>query len=96
VIKIKVYTVLGLKKIIGQGEFEVSIPQGSTVEAFLFWMAKTYGDKLSSQLFEPGSVNLLPYIRLMVNGRSIRFLDGMETVLHDGDEILLLPPVAGG
>ncbi len=95
-IKVKVYTILGVKKIIGQGELEVSISQGSTVQTVLFWMTKTYGDELSSHLFEPGTVNLLPHIRLMVNGRSVRFLNGMETVLHDGDEVLLLPPVAGG
>jgi molybdopterin converting factor small subunit len=32
----------------------------------------------------------------MVNGRDIGFLKGMETVLQNGDEILILPPVAGG
>jgi molybdopterin synthase sulfur carrier subunit len=96
VIKVKVHTILGLKQIIGRGEIEVSIPHGSTVRAFVSWMVKTYGQKLSSQLCEPGTVNLLPHIRLMVNGQSIRFLDGLETMLDDGDEVLLLPPVAGG
>ena len=95
-IKIKLHTILGLKDIIGRGEIEVSMAQRSTVGALLSWMAKTYGDELSSRLFKPGTVNLLPHIRLMVNGQSIRFLDGLETMLDDGDEVLLFPPVAGG
>ena len=96
VIKVKLRTILGLKQIIGRGEIEVSIPQGSTVGALLSCLVKTYEEELSSQLFELGTVKLLPHIRIMVNGQSIRFLNGIDTILHDGDQILLLPPVAGG
>jgi len=32
----------------------------------------------------------------MVNVRDIAFLDKMETELQEGDELLILPPVAGG
>jgi len=96
VIKVKVYTILALKKILGQREFEVSIAPGSTVKDLLSWMVNRWGDKLSSHLFQSGSDRLLPHIRLMVNGRGIEFLNGMETVLQDGDEFLMLPLVTGG
>ena len=33
---------------------------------------------------------------MRANGQSVRFLDGLDTVLHDGDEVLLLAPAAGG
>ena len=32
----------------------------------------------------------------MVNGQTIRFLNGPETRLNEGDDFLLLPLVAGG
>jgi molybdopterin converting factor small subunit len=32
----------------------------------------------------------------MVNGQTIQFLDGLGTVLKEGDEVLLLPLVGGG
>ncbi|MCK4839969.1 MAG: MoaD/ThiS family protein [Desulfobulbaceae bacterium] len=95
-IRVKIHTILGLKKIVGQGELEVPLPQGSTVESLLSWMVKTWGERLSSYLFDSASGSLFPHIRLMVNGRDIGFLNGMETVLQDGDELLILPPVAGG
>lgn len=95
-IRIKVYTILALKKILGQREFEVSIPPGSTVKDLLSWMVNKWGDKLSPNLFKPGSDSILPHIRLMVNGRSIEFLNGMDTVLQDGDEFSMLPLVTGG
>lgn len=95
-IKVRVYTILSLKKSLGQREFEVSLPPESTVRDLISWMVKTWGDKLSPYLFSPGSDQILPHIRLMVNGRAIEFLNGMETVLQDGDEFLMLPLVTGG
>jgi len=85
-----------LKKILGQREFEVSIPQGSTVKDLLSWMINKWGDALSTHLYKPCSDSILPHIQLMVNGRSVEFLNGIETVLQDGDEFLMLPLVAGG
>jgi len=96
VIKIKVYTIMELKKICGQREFELSIPQGSTVKDLLSLMIAKWGDQLSTCLYQPGSDSILPHIRLMVNGRAIEFLKGMETILRDGDEFQMLPLVAGG
>ena len=95
-ITIKINTILALKKVLGQRELEVSLPPGSTVKDLISWMIGKWGDDLSPHLQKPGSDTLLPHIRLMINGRSIEFLNGMETVLRDGDEFLMLPLVAGG
>ena len=95
-IKIKVHTILGLKEAIGEREVEVSVPEGSTLQGLLIQMVKSWGKKLSSRLFEPGTGSLLPHIRLMVNGRDVAFLNNMETVLQEGDEVLIFPPVSGG
>lgn len=35
-------------------------------------------------------------ITLLKNGREIKFLNGMETLLESGDEIQIFPMVAGG
>jgi molybdopterin synthase sulfur carrier subunit len=96
VIKIKVYTIMELKKVCGQREFELSIPQGSAVKDLLSLMVNKWGDALSRHLYKPGTDSVLPHIRLMVNGRAIEFLKGTESVLQDGDEFQMLPLVAGG
>jgi len=96
VIRIKIYTILTLKKILGQRELEVSLREGSTVKDLISWMIQTWGDPLSLQLFHPGTDRLLPQIRLMVNGRDIQFLKGVDTVLCDGDEFSILPILTGG
>jgi molybdopterin synthase sulfur carrier subunit len=95
-ITVKIYTILTLKQILGQREFEVSIQEGSTVKGLLAWMIERWGDKLSPHLFQPESDRVLSHIRLLVNGRDIQFLNGVDTVLHDGDEFSILPILTGG
>jgi molybdopterin synthase sulfur carrier subunit len=95
-ITVKVRTILTLKKILGKGEVEISVPGQSTLGELLAMMVDRWGNELGSYLFESKSKSVRPYIRLMVNGRDIAFLNRMETVLQNGDEILILPPVSGG
>jgi MoaD family protein len=95
-IKVTIHTILELKKILGKGEVEVAITEGSTVESLLSLMMNTWGERVSSYLCGPGSARPLPHMRIMVNGRDIGSLNGMGTALQDGDEVLILPPVSGG
>jgi len=95
-IAVKVRTILALKRIIGSGEVDLTIPEGSTLEEVIATLVNRAGDELASQLYEPKSKTLRPYIRLMVNGRDIAFLNRMQTILQNEDEILMLPPVSGG
>ena len=94
--KITLHTILGIKEVIGQRLSEIDLPPGSTVEDFLTYMKERWGDKLSARLFDPDSGAVLPYVRIMVNGQTIQLLEGMQTPLKEGDEVLILPPVSGG
>ena len=35
-------------------------------------------------------------VQVLVNGRNIDFLQGLETRVRDGDTLALIPPAAGG
>ena len=35
-------------------------------------------------------------INILINGRNIKFLQGMDTTLKDGDIISIFPPTGGG
>jgi len=94
--RVTLHTILGLKDAIGQRLTEIDLPHGSTVEDFLTYLKERWGDNLSGRLFDPDSGAVLPHVRIMVNGQAIQFLEGMETPLKEGDEVLILPPVSGG
>jgi molybdopterin synthase sulfur carrier subunit len=42
------------------------------------------------------SGELRRFVNLYVNGEDVRFLSGLQTVVKDGDEVSIVPAVAGG
>ena len=49
---------------------------------------------LRERITEDGT--LRRFVNVFVSGEDIRFQDGLETQLADGDEVTILPAVAGG
>ena len=66
---------------------------GSTVGEVLDSLYARYGE-LRSRIAEDGG--LRRFVNVYVAGEDIRFLDGLETPVNDGDEVTILPAVAGG
>ena len=93
--RIEVRSILKMKEALG-GDHAVEVSEGTTVGGLLVALLKARGEALSSLLFDPKTNLPLPYVRIMVNGQTIRFLNGLKTILNEGDEVLLLPLVAGG
>ncbi len=40
--------------------------------------------------------DLRPFVNIYVNGEDVRFLQGLATRLEDGDEVSIVPAIAGG
>jgi adenylyltransferase/sulfurtransferase len=58
-------------------------------------ISEQLGDEFKRRVLNPdGSPRSL--INIYINGKNMRFSGGMETSLKDGDEIYVLPAVAGG
>jgi len=66
---------------------------GATVGEVLDALYERYGE-LRSRISEDGG--LRRFVNVYVDGEDIRFLDGLDTAVSDGDEVTILPAVAGG
>jgi molybdopterin synthase sulfur carrier subunit len=67
---------------------------GGTVGEVLRELSQRH-EKLQGRLFnEQGELNR--FVNVFLNDEDIRFLQGLDTKLKDGDGVVLVPAIAGG
>jgi molybdopterin synthase sulfur carrier subunit len=54
-----------------------------------------YGEPFRRKLLDP-SGHPKRFLNIYLNGKNIRFIDNLESQLHDNDELTILPSVTGG
>ena len=78
----------------GGGEKKVDVTASTLSEAF-DKISQTMGEEFQRRVLNSdGTPRSL--INIYINGKNMRFSGGMQTVLKDGDEVYMLPAVAGG
>ena len=84
-----------LRQISGKAQLTVTYHEKMSLKDLITNMSqempkldKTFSDKLN----DSKSSNTL----VLINGREISVLNGLETALNDGDEIVFIPVVHGG
>lgn len=75
------------------GEAETTVEEATTVADVLDGLYERY-DGLRDRIAEDGG--LRRFVNVYVGGEDIRFLDGLDTSVESGDEVTILPAVAGG
>jgi MoaD family protein len=75
------------------GDSEAVVDEVTTVGEVLDGLYERY-DGLRDRIAEDG--DLRRFVNVYVQGEDIRFLDGLDTQVEDGDEVTILPAVAGG
>jgi len=81
-VEIKVKFFAAPKEALGTGKIKLELPPGSTVEDMIDLLKERH----------PVLEAYVRFISVAVN----RAYVGMQTELHDGDEVACLPPVGGG
>jgi|PlaIllAssembly_1097288.scaffolds.fasta_scaffold54338_1 molybdopterin synthase sulfur carrier subunit len=81
-----------LKKL--AGERDVIKAEGKTVGEVLQWLTETYPGLKERLRDEQGGVRR--FINIYVNDEDIRFNQNLETPVKEGDQISIIPAIAGG
>lgn len=66
---------------------------GATVQAVLDDLGRQF-PALTQRLFDNGQVRR--FVNIYLNDEDIRYLDNLNTAVKDGDELSIIPAVAGG
>lgn len=80
-----------LRRLTG-GHDEVAA-QGQTVGDVFAQVGQEH-DQFLGRVLEGGEVR--PFLNVFVNGDDIRFAQGLQTPVREGDEVSIIPSIAGG
>jgi molybdopterin synthase sulfur carrier subunit len=75
----------------GQGKVEVT---PSSMGTLIEQLEQAYPGIRERLVGEDGELHY--FVNLYVNGEDVRFLQGMDTSANTGDEVSIVPSVAGG
>jgi sulfur-carrier protein len=95
--KISVKGYFNLQKAM-DGKSQVEVEKATaTIREVLDDLSARFGKDLTELIYDPGTEEPASHIILLVNGRNyLSMPERLESVLKDGDEVALFPPLAGG
>ncbi len=92
--QITVQGYLTLKELVGKRQ--ISLPAESTLQDLLANLRNDLDEQFKQQA-DGGFQQLTELLVVLLNGRHDSHLpEGMDTVLQEGDEVAIFPPIAGG
>jgi molybdopterin synthase sulfur carrier subunit len=80
-----------LREIVGNPRL---VLEASTIQEVLAILQSEHPELQPVLCDEAGEVR--SYITILVNGKNIREMGMLATILSDGDEVAIFPPVSGG
>ena len=67
-----------------------------TVNVVLKTLKGAYGKKFTEYVYDTETGQVKSFLQLLINGRSASTMNGLQTIVKDGDVLAILPPVGGG
>ena len=77
------------------GLLEIDYSNVNILDEVIIQFMNEYGKRLRKSFVDPSGM-LESHAVILVNGRNYLFLDGLNTKLKDGDQIVISPPLIGG
>jgi len=88
---VKVRLFANLREIVGHPQLAI---EAGTIREVLAALQSEHPALRSVLCDDNGEVR--SYITVLVNGKNMREMEALATVLSDGDEVAIFPPVSGG
>lgn len=83
-----------LRDLLGWRSLEYSLAEGATAGDVLEALAREHPE-FGAKLWDSEG-RLTGYVTVLKNGRSIAYLQGLQTPISETDTLSLFPPVGGG
>jgi len=94
--KVKVEYLGFIKNLLSKRVEELELNEGASLQELLSDLSNLYGTPFKKEIFEPGQKDVKTGFVVTVNGVLIGQLDGVETRLRNGDQVILMSLMSGG
>jgi len=93
-VKVKSYAIL--REIIGKESLRIIVDKNATVLTVLEDLVDRYGERLEKEIFNEAKTTLREYVAILLNGKNIQYINGLDTQLNHEDQLVILPILRGG
>jgi molybdopterin synthase sulfur carrier subunit len=93
---IRVRFIGALRGASGKGKIAIKVKDSVPLREFIKKIVAEAQPKLKRALIDPELKDPRPNALILVNGKEISVLNGLETMLKDGDEVVFVPVLHGG
>ena len=91
----KIHLMESITDLVGKTELDVQAKEGATLSDVFQEVGREYGESMKNKIIAPDG-DFHPYVLVSVNGTDFRGLNGINTRLNEGDEVLLALLITGG
>lgn len=93
IITVRLFTTL--RELAGTKREKLEFSTVVNVEDVLDALVSRYGKEFRDYLYDEEK-RVRSHLQLLVNGKSVGLLEDVKTMLKDGDQLAIIPPVGGG
>ena len=94
--KIKVHYLSLVKSFTKTSQDEFNLEEASPLSGLLNGVAEKYGKPFTQEVYDPAQKEMKPTFVTMVNGVLMDQLQGVNTPLKDGDNVIIMALMTGG
>jgi molybdopterin converting factor small subunit len=95
-VRVKVEYLGFIKNMLNKRAEEFELSDGASLQELLGRLSNHYGAPFKKEVFEPGLKDMKTGFVVTVNGVLMGQLDGVETMLRNGDHVILMSLMSGG
>ena len=94
--KVKVHYLGLVKTYTNRTQEDLVLGEDATLGSLLEKLAATFGKPFDHEVYDTANKEVKPMFMVLVNGVVVGQLDGVNTKLENGDNVMLMPLMTGG